>query len=240
MKASIGCWKAASLAGLVALTAAKASAWDRFEPVGYFAGNGHMGLRLVDYGIYSARYGVGVGTRLADVRLDAWDIPRQGRPDASAHGIVVIAPLEVRVALRSWEGKPYIEGTSAESSIGRIELHGWYCPWARFGLMSEVQTDILGIERRAFLNDSVSAEVWDYGLRYDAGRLWYVGVGRFEFRTRNSGPFRSRRDGRWYGVASLYFGRTHGKTVGGTPWNLLRDAGFKVCRAFGRCGIIED
>lgn len=231
-------WTASVL--LLAFAAAPCGAWDRFEVFGAYAGTGFLGMRVADYGRYHGRYGVGVGTRLMDARLETWDLPRKSRPDASAHALIIPAPLEARIALKSWEGPVYIEGTGAESSIGRVELHGWYCPWAFFGLMSEVQTDVLGERARAQINDIVGAEAWDVGLRYDRGNLWYVSAGRFEFRSKEQGGFRSRRDGRWYGAASLYFGRTHGGTYGGSPLNLLRDAGFKLCRLFGGCGIIED
>lgn len=99
---------------------------------------------------------------------------------------------------------------------------------------------MLGDRGRAAIGDNVRAEAWDWSLRYDSGRRWHVSAGRFEFRTRDSGAYRSRHDGRWYGAVGVYFGRTHGSTVGGNPLNLFRDAGFKICRAFGRCGVIED
>lgn len=231
-----------ALAAAAVLAApARAQTWDRFEVFGGYLGTGFSGIRVADYGLYNARYGVGVGTRLMDARLETWDLPRAGRrPDATADGIVIPVPLEARVALYSWEGGIFTNETYAESSIGRLELHAWYCPWAFFGMMHEYQTNILGDRERVQINDTNAAQAWDMGARLDSGHLWYVSAGRFEFQTKEQGAFRSRRDGRWYGAVSLYFGRTHGKTYGGTPLNLLRDAGFRLCRMVGRCGVIED
>lgn len=225
---------------LLAGVPARAGHWDRIEAVGAYAGTGMAGVRLADYGIYNARYGVGVGTRLIDVRFETWDLRRRGLPDASFHGMIIPFPLEGRVALASWEGKPYIAGTSAESTIGRVELYGWYCPWTTFAFINHVETDIIGQRSRVNLSDRIMGETWDWGLRYDSGHLWGLSAGRSEFRTKDKGVYRSRHDGRWYAAGYVYIGRTHGKTVGGNPLNLFRDAGFKICRAFGRCGVIED
>lgn len=86
----------------------------------------------------------------------------------------------------------------------------------------------------------VKATTLDWGLSYDAGKLWSVSAGRFEFQAREDGVYRARRAGRWYALARLYYGRTHGDTIGASPLNIFRDAGFKLCRLVGRCGIIED
>ena len=61
---------------------------------GGYGGNGFVGLRLLDLGYYNARYGLGVGTRAADVRAETWDLPRESRPDASAQ----VTPASVLVA----------------------------------------------------------------------------------------------------------------------------------------------
>lgn len=244
MRSSLGSRTLSSvfLSVLLALGSAPAqgATWDRFEVFGFYAGNQFAGIRVADYGLYSARYGLGLGTRLMDARLETWDLPRKGgRPDATADGLVIPVPLEARAALLSWEGGIFTDSTYAESSIGRLELHGWYCPWAMFGITHEYQTSLLGHRERVQTNDTNRAEAWEYGLRLDSGHLWYVSVGRFEFRTKENGAFRARSGGRWYGAASIYFGRTHGKTFGGSPLNLLRDARFRVCRLLGGCGVIE-
>ena len=129
---------------------------------------------------------------------------------------------------------------SAESSNARVELHAWYCPWAYFGELTDVELNSLGGGQRAQINDLVRAAAWDYGIGYDAGQLWSVTVGRFEFQTRDQGIFRARHDGRWYVMGKLYYGRTHGRTIGANPTNIFKDIGFKLCRLVGRCGIIEN
>lgn len=242
MRASTS-WKTRSSAALVLLLAslpARAGYWDRIEIIGGYGGNGFVGLRLFDLGLYNARYGLGVGTRIADMRAETWDLPRESRPDSSAHALIIPVPFEARVALASWEGKPFISGTSAESSIGRLELFAAYCPWALFGSVTEVQTSLLGDRKRAALDDLVRTETWDAGLHYDSGKFWYVSAGRFEFKTRARNGYLTRRDGRWYAMAGLYYGRTHGETVGGSPLNLFRDAAFKIGRLFGRRAVIKD
>jgi len=230
-----------ALACLFCASPSAAETWNRIEVLGLLGGNGVYGVNAFGLGIYHPRYGLGVGTRALEARGETWDIPRKGGlPDASAHALIIVAPIEARVVLASWEGGAFLTATQAESSNGRVELFGSYCPWARFGALNEVHTDRLGITRRVPLSGLIKAKTWDWGLMYDAGKLWSVSVGRFEFQTRENSTYRSRRDGRWYAMGRVYWGRTHGKTIGSSPLNLFRDAGFKLCRAVGRCGIIEN
>lgn len=231
-----------SAAAALFLAAAPASAetWNRLEIFGVLGGNGVYGLDALGAGIYHPRYGLGIGTRALELRGETWDLPRKGRPDASAHALIIIAPIEARVVLASWEGAPFVDFVSAESSTGRLELFGSYCPWARLGGLTEVQTDVLGTQARVPVSGLVKATTLDWGLSYDAGKLWSVSAGRFEFQAREDGIYRARRAGRWYALARLYYGRTHGDTIGASPLNIFRDAGFKLCRLVGRCGIIED
>lgn len=230
----------AAAALFLAAAPAAAETWNRIEVFGILGGNGVYGLDVFAAGIYHPRYGLGIGTRALELRGETWDLPRQGRPDASAHALVIVAPIEARVVLASWEGSPFFDYSSAESSTGRLELFGSYCPWARFGGLTEVRTDLLGTPERGPVKGFVKASTLDWGLSYDAGKLWSVSAGRFEFQTREDASFRPRRAGRWYAMARLYYGRTHGATIGANPLNLIRDAGFKLCRLVGRCGIIED
>lgn len=224
----------------LAVVPAAAKTWNRLEIIGILGGNGVYGLDVFGAGIYHPRYGLGIGTRALELRGETWDLPRKSRPDASAHAIVIVAPIEARVVLASWEGSPFFDSSSAESSTGRLELFGSYCPWARFTGLTEVRTGILGTPERGAVKGFAKASTWDWGLSYDAGKLWSVSAGRFEFQTREDASFRARRAGRWYAMARLYYGRTHGATIGANPFNLIRDAGFKLCRLVGRCGIIED
>lgn len=219
---------------------ASAESWNRVEILGLLGGNGVYGVDVLGLGIYHPRYGLGVGTRALELRGETWDLPRKGGlGDASAHAILLFAPLEARVVLHSWEGSPFTTLVSAESSIGRLEAFGSYCPWAYFAQQTEVRPGLLGTPERAPVDGFVKATSWDWGLSYDAGRLWSVSAGRFEFKTREDGVYRSRRDGRWYVMARAYFGRTHGGTIGATPLNLLRDARFKLCRLVGGCTVVR-
>lgn len=232
--------KALRLLVALALLASPASAaWDRVEYFGGYAGNGYWGVDLLSAGIYHDRYGVGVGTKLADLRLQTWDLPRKGRPDASSHGMVIPFPLEARVVLASWEGKPYQDYLSFESSNGRVELKGWYCPWTIFSDLTDVQPGVIGATERDPVYGVAYGTTWDAALSFDAGKLWAVEAGRFEFKTREDGVFRSRQDGRWYAQGRFYLGRTHGRTIQSTPLNILHDVGKKLCRLFGGCGTIE-
>lgn len=221
---------------LLAATPAFAGSWNRIEYIGMFAGNGFWGADMLGYGIYQDYYGVGTGIRLAEFRVETWDLPRKGKPDASSHLILLPAPLEARVVLASWEGAPFVD--NVESTNARLELHGRFCPWAIFGDMTDVEPGLIGPER-VQLNDIVYGSAWDLGISYDAGHFWSATAGRFEFRTRETGVYRARQDGRWYGMLRLYYGRTHGQTVGGTIFNFFHDARIKLCRLIGRCGTIE-
>ncbi|MDE2143932.1 MAG: hypothetical protein KGJ84_16100 [Elusimicrobia bacterium] len=228
-----------SLILLLAPASARADTWNRLEYFGGYVGPGLYGLDLFSYGLYHERYGVGAGTKLVDFRGDTWDIPRHGKPDASAHLTVVPIPLELRVVLASWEGAPFVEYVNAESSNGRVELHGWYCPWAFFGAMTDMETDILGERQRTQINDIARGEAWDWGIGYDAGQLWSFTVGRYDFRVHDDGNFRARQNGRWYAALRLYLGRTHGRTVGANPLRVFTDAAPYVCRFFGGCRTVE-
>lgn len=225
---------------LLAAAPAAAETWNRIEIIGVLGGNGVYGVDALGLGLYHSRYGLGIGTRALELRGETWDLPRKGRPDASAHAMIILLPIEARVVLASWEGSPFLTSNSAESANGRLELFGAYCPWARLGQLTEVQTGILGTPERTAVNGLVKATTLDWGLSYDAGNVWSVSAGRFEFQTREDAVYRTRRDGRWYAMARLYYGCTHGSTISSSPLNLFRDAGFKLCRLFGRCGIIED
>lgn len=234
--------KVLSVAAALFLAAMPAAAdtWNRIEVLGVLGGNGVYGVDALGFGIYHPRYGLGVGTRALEARGETWDIPRKGgRADASAHALLILAPLEARVVLASWEGGAFLTATQAESSNGRIELFGSYGPWAYLGNLNEARTDRSGATSRASLGGLIKARTWDWGVMYDAGKLWSVSIGRFEFRTRESDVYRSRRDGRWYAMGRVYWGRTHGKTIGSSPLNLFRDASFKLCRFAGGCGIID-
>lgn len=99
-----------------------AKTWNRLEIIGILGGNGVYGLDVFSAGIYHPRYGLGIGTRALELRGETWDLPRQGRPDASAHAIVIVAPIEARVVLASWEGSPFFDSSSAESSTGRLAV----------------------------------------------------------------------------------------------------------------------
>ena len=224
---------------LVLAAPASAGSWDRLEYFGGYAGNGFTGVDLLSYGLYNDYYGAGVGTRLADLRLQTWDIPRKGLPDVSSHGVVIPFPLEARVVLASWEGTPFQDYTSVESTTGRVEFHAWYCPWAVFGDLNEVQPGAISPNGRAPVDGLVYGAAWDMGLGYDAGQLWSVTAGRFEFKTRDGAVYRSRQDGSWYAMMRLYWGRTHSQTIGGSPLNFFRDLGTKLCRLAGRCGTVE-
>jgi hypothetical protein len=210
------------------------------EYVGAFAGNGFYGGDILSLGLYHDSYGLGVGTTLLQMRGETWDLQRKHAPDASIHGILIPLPLEARVVLASWEGDPFVDYVNVESSNARLELHGWYCPWAYFGAMTDVEPGPFGGPQRTQINDYVTGRAWDYGIGYDAGKLWGITMGRFEFQTRDGSVYRSRRDGRWYAMGRLYYGRTHGRTVGANPTNIFKDVAFKLCRLVGRCGIIED
>lgn len=232
-----------SLLLLAALSApAAAETWNRWEYMGGFGGNGFYGVDVLSVGLYHERYGFGVGTQLLQMRGDAWDLRRRGLPDATAHAILAPLPLEARLVLASWEGDPFVEATHVESSNARIELHASICPWARFGGINDVQPDFAtGKPTRTYWNnDMIPAVTWDYGIGYDAGQFWSITVGRFDFQTKDDGVYRARRDGRWYAMGRLYYGHTHGRTVGANPGNVFRDIGFKLCRLVGRCGIIEN
>lgn len=189
-----------------------------------------MGVEALGLGAYHPRYGLGVGARALEARRETWDIPRKGLPDASAHALIRLLSLDARVVLASWEGGMFQDSVnSVESSNGRIELFGSYCPLTYLGEFSEVRVDRAGAESRAALGGGLlKARSWDWGIMYDAGKLWSVSVGRFEFETRDGDVFRSRRGG-----------RTHGKTIGSSPLHIFRDAGHKLCRMAGQCKIIH-
>lgn len=227
---------------LLASIPSAAETWSRIEILGALGGSGGVyGFDAFGLGAYHPRYGIGVGTRLMEARWQTWDLSRKGGlPDASAHALLMPVPLEVRVILASWEGGMFRDtSASVESTNGRVELFGSYCPWAYFGQLNEVQTDRFGSESRDPVPGFIRTQTLDWGLMYDAGKLWSVSVGRFEFRTREGDVFRSRRDGRWYAMARVYWGRTHGKTIGSSPLHIFRDAGHKLCRLVGQCKIID-
>lgn len=225
---------------LLALCAPARAYWVRQEWMGFQGETGNFRMRLLDFAAYDSHWGPGVGIAGLELMTGPWDIPRAGRPDASAHALWEFAPLRAYWALVSWKGPPYFHLTesAADRSVGKIELYASYCGWARLTQFNEVTSTILtGQSSREDVDGSLTTRVTDLGIRLDQGLgssfAATFGVGRRRLDVEAGGPFRARRIDQWYGAASLYFGVTKGSDYGGGAIRFFTDAWDRLSVLFG-------
>lgn len=207
------------LALLTALAAAPASAapspaWLRLELAGAGLATSGQSAHLVEFDAYYARYGLGAGVGVWEAEFGAWDVPRSGRNDASAHMLSTFFPLKAYATLWSFEGPPLYAQRHATRTIGRVEAFGVFSDWAKLGLFTEPRIGVLGDEDRVGVKGSLPARRIDYGVRFDYGRFVGIAVGRREFWSERSGDFRRRYDAMWYGRLVLYYGFNIGDQSG--------------------------
>lgn len=229
------------LLALVLLAARPADAyWIRQEWMGLQGETGNVRMRLLDFAVYDSHWGPGMGIAGLEAMTGPWDIPRVGRPDASAHALWEVAPLRAYWALFSWRGPAYLHMTenAADRSVGKVELYASYCGWARLTQFNEVTSSILtGPASRDGVDGSLGAKVFDFGLRIDQGLgssfASSIGAGRRRMDVQGDGVFRDRRIDQWYGAASLYFGVTQGSDYGGGAIRFFTDAWDRLRVIFG-------
>lgn len=240
---------AAALLAAAVLVPARAGAvvW-KGELFDFEAGHAYVGFRLLDLAIYEPVTGLGIGTNPFEVKRKGWDVRRPGRPDASGHNVITVAPVNLYAIVYSREGEPAMFSDYWGSlTLQRVELFASYSNWSSLGDFTEVGTDILGERTRVPVEGSVPARMINTGVRWDYGKYAAASVGRLELKTRRSGPFLERYSAQWYVAGQMYFGATFGSKddfAGGGLYYLVRSgwAGLKHlfrCRGW-RCTVEED
>lgn len=218
--------------------------WLRWEIVGGAAGYRFLEGKAIGLTLYNQRYGVGIGSYLYEVKKHGWDIGRVGLSDASGHLLDSFGPVNIRLALKSYEGLPLVTGPlrelRADHTINRLEAYLDYSGWGHLSNFSEARLNEQSELARFDVEGRLPVRYFNYGLRLDCGSTLGVSVGRLDFKTQAVGQYQSRSSGQWYGLVHLFLGATLGDSIGGNVSYIVRDGWDALSSLLGRRSYIRE